>query len=237
MRVLVTRPEPGAARTAARLRALGLDAILLPLSETRPLSVDPDAAAPDTAAVAVTSANALRHAPPALIARLAALPCHAVGKRTAEAARAAGFRTVTEGPGDAAGLARLVATDLAGRKLAYLCGRMRFPGFEDCLSRAGVTVCPVETYDTLAVVYSDEKARTRLSGGPVDAVLLYSVKAAEAARDLIARPALAGLFENARILALSQRIGAAFGPAAVTPSRPDENDLLALLRKSTQKSE
>ena len=237
MRVLVTRPEPGAARTAARLRALGLDAILLPLSETRPLSVDPDAAAPDTAAVAVTSANALRHAPPALIARLAALPCHAVGKRTAEAARAAGFRTVTEGPGDAAGLARLVATDLAGRKLAYLCGRMRFPGFEDCLSRAGVTVCPIETYDTLAVGYSDEAVRERLSAGPVNAVLLYSVKAAEAARDLIAKPALAGLFENARILALSERIGAAFGPAAVTPPRPDEDDLLALLRRGAQEGE
>ena len=237
MRVLVTRPEPGAARTAGRLRALGLDAIVLPLSETRPLSVEPNTVAPDVAATAVTSANALRHAPSALIARLAALPCHAVGKRTAEAARAASFRTVTEGPGDAAGLARSIAAGLAGQKLAYLCGRVRFPGFEDCLAKAGVTVCPVETYDTLAVAYSDQEAGARLSTGSVDTVLLYSVKAAEAARDLIARPALAGLFENARILALSQRIGAAFGPAAVTPSRPDEDDLLALLRKSTQKSE
>jgi uroporphyrinogen-III synthase len=235
MRVLVTRPEPGAARTAARLRALGHDAVVLPLSQTNPLPVDLDAVKFD--AVAVTSANALRHAPHALIARLAALPCHAVGKRTAETARAAGFRTVTEGPGDAAGLARLVATELAGRKLAYLCGRMRFPGFEDCLSRADVTVCPIETYDTLAVVYSDEKVRTRLSGGPVDSVLLYSVKAAEAARGILARPALAGLFENARILALSERIGAAFGPAAVMPPRPDEDELLALLRRGAQEGE
>ena len=227
MRVLVTRPEPGAACTAARLRALGHDAVVLPLSQTNPLPVDLDAVKFD--AVAVTSANALRHAPPALIGRLAALPCHAVGKRTADAAREAGFHAVTQGPGDAAGLARSIAAGLTGRKLAYLCGRVRFPAFEDDLSGTGVTVCPIETYDTVAVAHSDEAVLAVLSATPVQAVLLYSVKAAEAARGLLARPALAGQFENARVLALSQRIGAAFGPRALTSSRPDEDDLLALL--------
>ena len=165
------------------------------------------------------------------------LPCHAVGKRTAEAARAAGFRTVTEGPGDATGLARSIAAGLAGRKLAYICGHERFPGFEDFLSSAGVTVCPIETYDTVAVAYADQTVRARLSDDPVAAVLLYSVKAAAYARGLLARPALAPLFANARVLALSQRIGTAFGPSAQAAPRPQEDELLALLDGRTRKSE
>ena len=35
-RVLVTRPEPGASRTATRLRAAGHVPVVLPLSEVRP---------------------------------------------------------------------------------------------------------------------------------------------------------------------------------------------------------
>ncbi|WP_292579699.1 uroporphyrinogen-III synthase, partial [Mesorhizobium sp.] len=84
----------------------------------------------DAVAVAVTSANAVRHAPKALVASLAELPCHAVGKRTAEACRAVGFLSVAEGPGDAEALADAIAGGLAGKAIVYLCGRVRFPVFE-----------------------------------------------------------------------------------------------------------
>ncbi|TIW37543.1 MAG: uroporphyrinogen-III synthase, partial [Mesorhizobium sp.] len=86
VRVLVTRPEPGASRTAQRLLDQGFQPILLPLTETVALPVDADGVANNAVAVAVTSANAVRHAPKEIIAALAGLPCHAVGKRTAEAA-------------------------------------------------------------------------------------------------------------------------------------------------------
>ena len=38
MRVLVTRAEPQASRTAAKLRALGHEPLVAPLSETRPVA-------------------------------------------------------------------------------------------------------------------------------------------------------------------------------------------------------
>lgn len=251
MRVLVTRPEPGAGRTAAKLRAMGFEPILLPLSETRPLAIANDPISENAVAVAVTSANAIRHAPPDLVARLRALPCHAVGHRTADAARAAGFAHVVEGPGDAAGLAERIGGELPGEVLVYLCGRERFPGFEERLAATGVQVHPTETYETLAMEHSDETVLARLSHQPMDAVLLYSAKAADAARQLAARPAVQPLLRRARTYALSERIAAAYrsGPSPqkggagggdasspgggihVAPT-PTEEALLALLARA-----
>jgi uroporphyrinogen-III synthase len=236
LRVLVTRPEPGAARTARQLTETGFQPILLPLTETVALPLDAGLVA-DAAiaiAVAITSANAVRHAPKELIAMLAALPCHAVGKRTAEAARKAGFLSVSEGPGDAEGLADSLAGDLSGKTIVYLCGRVRFPAFEQTLRTAGAQIHAVEIYDTLQVGYSDETVIERLSGQPADAVLLYSAKAAVAMQVLAGRPALRGLFEKTWFFVLSARVAAALHDIAgerlrIAP-QPDEDTLLALLR-------
>ncbi|RWL42454.1 MAG: uroporphyrinogen-III synthase [Mesorhizobium sp.] len=232
VRVLVTRPEPGASRTARRLEALGFQPVLLPLTETSALPVEASIGA-DAVAVAVTSANAVRHAPKALVTALAGLPCHAVGKRTAEACRAAGFLSVTEGPGDAEALADLIAGDLAGKAIVYLCGRVRFPAFERRLAEAGVRVQAIETYDTTRIDHGDAEVLARLSGQPVEVVLLYSAKASAALANLIARPALQHLFQRTEFLTLSARVaepldGIAGRRIRIAP-RPDEDALLALL--------
>ncbi|WP_192255975.1 uroporphyrinogen-III synthase [Mesorhizobium silamurunense] len=231
VRVLVTRPKPGASRTVRRLEAQGFQPVLLPLTETVALPVE--ASVFSAAAVAVTSANAVRHAPKKLLAALAALPCHAVGKRTAEACRAAGFLSVAEGPGDAGALADAISGELAGKDLAYLCGRVRFPAFEERLATAGVRVRTIETYDTVRLTHTDAEIVTRLSNRPVDAVLLYSARAAEALSPLIRRPALRDLFEKAAFLALSARVAKALDGVVEQKvriaSQPDEDALLALL--------
>lgn len=233
LRVLVTRPEPGASRTAQRLEKMGFQPILLPLTETVALPAKASEARKDAMAVTATSANAVRHASRELIAALAALPCHAVGKRTAEAARKAGFVSVSEGPGDAVALADAIAGGSPAGTIVYLCGRVRFPAFEQRLSAADIPVRAVETYDTIALNYSDADVVARLSGGPVDAVLLYSAKAALAMQVLIRRPALGDHFEKTRFFALSGRIAAALD--GVAPERvrvagePQEDALIGLL--------
>ncbi|MGO4641032.1 uroporphyrinogen-III synthase [Mesorhizobium sp. 2RAF45] len=232
LRVLVTRPEPGASRTARRLQERGFQPVVLPLTETVALPGDAGFVTGD--AVAVTSANAVRHTANEVIAALAALPCHAVGARTAEAARKMGFSSVIEGSGDAEALADAIAAALPGKAITYLCGRVRFPMFEQRLEAAGVRVRAVETYDTLPVPYSDETILALLSGQSVDAVLLYSAKAAVAMQALSKRPALQEAFEKIQVFALSARIAAAFGDGAGKTiriaARPDEEALLALLR-------
>lgn len=226
-RVLVTRPEPGASRTAGRLAALGHEPVVLPLTETQPLPVDPALSLDGVELVALTSAAAARHAGARLVARLAGLPCLAVGAATAAAARAAGFAFVQTGPGDAAGLARLAAGSGAAR-MAYLCGRVRRPEVENRLAEAGMSVLAIETYDTLAVE-SPATALNEAGLGTIDAVLLYSAAAAAAFRPLAARLRV----RDAMLLCLSPRVAAAL--SGVEPSRihvapePEEDALLSLL--------
>ncbi|PBB92231.1 uroporphyrinogen III synthase [Mesorhizobium sp. WSM3864] len=232
VRVLVTRPEPSASRTARRLQAQGFQPVLLPLTETVALPVEASVF-PAAAAVAVTSANAVRYAPKELVAALAALPCHAVGTRTAEACRAAGFTSVFEGAGDAEALAGQITAELTGKEMVYLCGRVRFPVFEERLAAARVRVRPVETYDTIELDYGDDDVVARLSGTPVEAVLLYSAKAAPVMIGLAMRPTLRHLFERAEFLALSVRIANALdgvgGQKVRIASQPDEDALFQLL--------
>jgi uroporphyrinogen-III synthase len=162
--VLVLRPEPGAAATAERARALGLEAIVTPLFTIRPLDWDaPDPAAFD--AMFLTSANAARHGGPKLGAFLD-LPCQAVGDATAHAARAAGFRDVRTGSGD--GADALAA--MSGRVL-HLCGREHL-----ALMHPGVTVERRIVYAADAVGALSAEAEAALRAKAV--ALLHSPRAA-----------------------------------------------------------
>ena len=92
-----------------------------------------------------------------LLRRLAALPCFAVGDTTGSIARAAGFSNVIEGQGDAESLADTVIAKRPAGPVVYLCGRVRRPLFEQRLTGAGITVVPVETYDTVTIVRTSRR--------------------------------------------------------------------------------
>jgi uroporphyrinogen-III synthase len=234
MRVLVTRPEPDASRSAERLDRLGHEAVVLPLSQIFSTSVAETVSPSEFDAVAVTSTNAVRYAPPALLAALKRLRCHAVGTSTAKAAQAAGFEDVVQGPGDAAGLAKSILADLpeTGR-LLYLTGRIRMPEFERQLQAGGLSVTAILVYDTQKISHAADFVLSRLDGKGVDAVLLYSANGAEVYGRMASTPGLAQSLGNARLLCLSGRVEAALPPPlrafAETASRPDEASLFALL--------
>jgi uroporphyrinogen-III synthase len=224
-RVLVTRPEPGASATASRLRDAGFEPVVMSLSQTQALRVALSAVPESVGAVAITSANAVRHAPTELIARLSGKRCFAVGRKTAMAARNAGFREVIEGPGEAVGLAQLVTAELPeGAGLAYLTGRVRLPDFEQSLASSGHRLFVVETYDTVFVT------EAALPDGPLEAVLLYSAKAAQAFSALAdGNPLLAG----ACCICLSERVAGSLqhvgGERVFVSAEPTEDALMALL--------
>ncbi|QDZ01755.2 uroporphyrinogen-III synthase [Nitratireductor mangrovi] len=231
-RVLVTRPEPGATATARRLREEGHEPLLLPLSETRPLEgafPDPDG----IGAVAATSVNALRHASERDLSPFLAKTFFAVGEKTAQAAREAGFREVIVGQGDGAALARLVAdTPVAAGKLLYLCGSVRHGAFEDGLAGQGIPVLPVETY---AITYRSPSASelARVAGaGPPDFALVYSARGAEALRAIVEHRENTALFRGTAFLCLSKavadRLASGHRPVLVSPE-PSEEALLSQL--------
>jgi uroporphyrinogen-III synthase len=233
-RVLDTRPEPGASETAGRLKALGFLPLKLPLHEIKRLPANADAIPVGVAAVAVTSANAVRHAPGTLPERLSNLPCFAVGETTAAIARSAGFSNVIEGGGDAQALAETIIARRPAGPVIYLCGRVRRPLFEQRLTGAGVTVISVETYDTSAIVYTAEELSDAVGTEPVDYALLYSVNAAEALVVAMEQAELRDLFKNTIFACISTRIaGVLAGKTAgkiLVAREPSETSLLSLLQ-------
>jgi hypothetical protein len=115
MRLLVTRPLDEAERTTVRLRKLGHEALLAPMLRIEAID---DATWDDSGwrAVLMTSGNAARMlALHPKRAGLLSLPLFAVGGRTADAARAAGFADVISAEGDAGDLVRLVGARIPPR--------------------------------------------------------------------------------------------------------------------------
>ena len=118
----ILRPEPGNSATAGRIEALGLKVIRLPLFAVRALDWTPPDPA-DHDALLLTSANAVRFGGPRL-ADLLPLPVLAVGEKTAETARLAGFDVMAAGDSDAAAMLDLSGTKGLSRVL-HLGGRDR----------------------------------------------------------------------------------------------------------------
>jgi uroporphyrinogen-III synthase len=178
MRLLVTRPEPDATRTAQVLRARGHEVLVAPLMRIEPIDAEFDG--PWTGVV-LTSARAAR----AVGARLRdmeimRLPAFTVGDRTAEAARAAGFGDVVSADGALRELVRAVAARCAGRgaRLLYLAGDDRAGDLAGDLAAHGIAVDTVVIYRAVVADALFPDAVQALSGGRLDAVLHYSRRGA-----------------------------------------------------------
>jgi len=232
MRVLVTRPETDAARTAARLAELGHEAVVEPLLtlEAKPIERMP---AGPFVALAATSANALR-----IAARIKALdpvrglPLHAVGTHTADAAHAAGFHTVVDAEGDAAALAASIArvVQSPGRVL-HLAGDVRAKELAVLLAPRGIEVDVLELY-RMRPAEKLHISAALLGAGRIDAVLHFSPRSAATFVGLVQRGGLTEMARRPRHLCLSQAVAAelmAIGVSAEIAAEPNETALLALL--------
>jgi uroporphyrinogen-III synthase len=185
------------------------------------------------AAVIVTSANA-----PAAIAAsrtgeaLFALPVFAVGQRSADAARQAGFKHVITANGNVRDLVQtLIARGIdAAAPLLYLAGEDRAADLVGELAAHGI-VAEVRVVYRAATAPFPQALIAALRTGQVDAVLHFSRRSADsyiagAKTADIAGPALA-----VRHLCLSPQIADAFAGArhVAIAKRPDEAALIELL--------
>jgi uroporphyrinogen-III synthase len=179
VRILVTRPQPRAAQTAADLRARGHEPIVAPLFQIEILSkVDPKAA--EWAAILLTSANAL----PGILKTAGrsawrGVPVFAVGDRTAQAARDSGFTTVTSAAGNVNDLIGMVAAQLKPpARLLYLAGEKRTGDLAGALRSKNFEVDLVVVYRSETAKCLPEPAVAALAG-EIDAVLHFSRAASE----------------------------------------------------------
>jgi uroporphyrinogen-III synthase len=233
MRVVVTRPQVDGERTARELRARGHEVLEAPLMKIETVAADLSGG---WAGVIVTSANA-----PAAIAENAArdnlikLPLFAVGRRSADAAREAGFADVTSAGGDVRDLVRMLAALRADAKapLLYLAGEDRAADLVAELTSRGIAAEMRIVYRAVTAPFPPVLIEA-LKAGEVDAVLHFSRRSADnyiagAQQAGIAGPALA-----VRHLCLSAQVAeplAGAGRIAVAP-QPEEPALIELLQAS-----
>jgi uroporphyrinogen-III synthase len=229
MRVVVTRPQADSERTAASLEALGHEVLVAPLMRIEPVAVD---LARTWGAIVITSANALQ-AVPATADGVKTLPVFAVGDRSAEAARRAGFAEVNSANGDIRDLVRLVAARAVGAKapLLYLAGEDRSGDLVAQLAAHGIDAEMKVVYRIVAEVFPPVLAAA-LESGDVDAVLHFSRRSAELFVEGARSSGVAGPAEDVRHLCLSSQVAEPLTGASriAVAARPEEAALIALLQ-------
>jgi len=232
VQLLVTRPEPENARTAAALRAGGHDVLLAPL--LRIAAIDFQLPSEPCAALVLTSAAAAR----ALgdhpeRATLLPLPVFTVGARTAAVARGLGFAAVHSAEGDQHELAELVRTRLGATAgpVLYLAGEDRAGDLAGAL--AGIRVLTVVAYRAMKAERFTPEVTVALAHRRLAGVLHFSRRTVEAYLDCAAQAGLRVQALAPAHFCLSRQVAAplaAAGAAAVRiAARPDEAALLALV--------
>ncbi|HPE49445.1 MAG TPA: uroporphyrinogen-III synthase [Hyphomonas sp.] len=223
--VIVTRAEPGASETVARLEARGLKAIPCPMLELAPIA----GAVPETEGVShivFTSANGVRFFAAATGWRQGRAWC--VGPSTAEAARRAGFADVHEGAGDAEDLAaEMIAALPAGTGgILHVANEAAAGALVARLMAAGLGARFEALYETRPTGALSPEAAVALAAGRCF-VLVHSAKGAAAFSEVWTHPG------NAVIVAISdaaawplRESGAA---AIVKAAAPNEDALLEAL--------
>jgi uroporphyrinogen-III synthase len=233
LRILLTRPQADAERTAAALRARGHDVVVAPLLELE-LLFGADLGAGPWAALLVTSGNAVR----ALAGHkrrdeLRGTRVFTVGDRTAEAMRDCGFADVTSAAGNVNDLAAVVAARLQPpARLLYLAGEERSGDLAGLLRQKNFTVDTVLVYRAVAAADLPRAAAAALTAG-VDGVFHFSRRSAEAYLDAarhggLLQQALAGPVHYCLSARIAEPLRQAGAVNVRVAARPDEPALIEL---------
>ncbi|MBE0580667.1 uroporphyrinogen-III synthase [Devosia sp.] len=230
VKMLVTRPEPDAQATLARLDALGIDAVAAPVMVRQTL--DASLPPPDGfTAMVLTSANAVRAlAERGVLEQYRHLPVFAVGDRTAREASEAGFERVSSAAGALQDLVNAMTIARMRGPIFYPTGKHQSADLAKALASLGVMVATAKIYDMVAIDALPAQILAEL-GGEIGAVLAYSRRTAEIfatlatslPRDKRSRLAMLCLSETVAEPLLEAR----FNRISLA-DRPDEDAMMAL---------
>jgi uroporphyrinogen-III synthase len=242
MRFLVTRPEPDALKFRAALEELGHEATVEPLLEVTfedCEAIDLDG----VQALIATSRNGLR-ALRAQQARLAArkLPLFAVGKATAEEARALGFETVVTGAGTVHELvAHIVSVaDPANGLVLHLAGDRLAGDLKGELEEQGFRVLQPVVYRTVAAKSLSEDTVAQLAAGEIDGVILLSPRTASIYTALMVKHGLVKAARDLVHFCLSEDVAKRLAPlgnvSREIAEAPRLEEILALIEEAATQS-
>lgn len=235
--VIVTRAEPGASETVARVREQGLSPILSPMLTLCPLN----AVAPDLGGIynlVFTSANGVRYfvdAVGGITEQVADVSAWCVGPATTAAAEDAGFQKIIAGDGNADDLARLIlSSEDQGDGFLHVANDAAAGNLVATLKAAGRNARFLPLYETVPAQAFSEEASDALRSGEETIVLIHSAKAATAFVDL----AMGLASEAWTMIAISEAAAAPLKPLGasriIAADRPNEDALVAALCEASK---
>lgn len=233
--IITIRPEPDSSRDVDWLQRYKVPAMSVPVMHVEQKSFN----LPDTAlfqAIIFTS----RHAVAALAdlfrpVSLRSLPVYAVGQSTARAARHAGFKQVTCGPGDGKGLLRLVTADLRQDAGKVLWPRASIVNFDIAshLTGFGFSVQQLPVYSMTPTVSHAADLSTRLTACSSAAVVAMSARSMALFSQMLDDRELAGQRKIITVIAGSTPIAAAAGSGwadIIVAKAPRRSRILAIAK-------
>ena len=177
--LLVTRPFPGGQKTVASLAALGHQPVACPLFSKKILPFDIPSPHHMVATI-FTSANAVKAVlSEELEISHQLLPCFTVGDTTAQTAEYSGFHNVINAKGNAQDLIAMIKKMGLGGPYFYPCAIDRKPDIEDAFRGTEVMVEATPVYEMVPTPNLSQPVINKLRDGGIDAVLIYSQRAAE----------------------------------------------------------
>lgn len=236
MRLLVTRPQPEAARLKVRLEELGHEVTLEPL-----LTVsfdDPDPVdVSEAQAIIATSRIALRalEQQPGLLAIARGLPLYVVGRATAADARKLGFEMVITGAGTGHDLIpQIIATlDPSSGPLVHITGDRVAADLAGELRQHGFQVDTPVVYRMLAAGTLSDEVVEQIGMGEIEGVILLSPRTAAVYVRLLRRHGMASVAARITHYCLSKAIAAQLAPLGTLRTEiadaPNLEEVLALL--------
>ncbi len=236
MRLIITRPEPDASRTAEALRALAHEALIVPLLT---IIYDDKVTYADLKpqALLITSANGLRAFANNDPRR--DIPVFCVGSASAAEAKVHGFSCVRAAEGDVASLTALVATlNPQEGLLLHIAGTVVSGKLAESLSDLGFQVVRRVAYQAKAVSALPPLLSDILSSQKVqdwDGIVFFSARTAAHFVDLVQSAGLGTSCHRLRAYCLSKPVEKALAPlhfrATYVAEEHTQDSLLACLER------
>ena len=231
MRILVTRPQPQADKTADKLVAMGHEVVIEPQLVFNAMAVPADTVR-GLAALIVTSSRAIEalgHA--GLLADLASVPIFCVGQASGRAAVAAGFRQVKIAGGDVGSLLRSVVAAKPEGRVLYAAGVERSGNLVGELENYGILSDLQEVYRMVAVKGFSSQVHTYISGGKIDCALFYSPRSLKVFLQNCHLEKVADFLNSMKVLCISERVASLAKPFSQVSiaEAPTEEALFSLL--------
>jgi uroporphyrinogen-III synthase len=231
MTVLITRPKEDAKKIAKALSKVGIETIIAPMLNIHPLTLQGELFA--AGGYVFTSTKGVKYAPKSLDKLL---PVYAVGKKTADAARAKGFWCVAEAGGNIESLTRLLKAvwKPSHGDLLHFSGRHVRGDLRGSLKEAGISLYCVPVYEAKASKTLPDDIQKALKSNKITHALFYSCRTITTFQGVVKKEKLEDACKAIKVLCLSKAIKSAaddFVWGKVVVADDPLGEVMALLEK------